>query len=280
MHRRRSLLLALAAVPAAWALAGCGGSSSGISLPTLQPSVVIPPRGAVVDAREWGSRDVALARKGGVATVDVVDSQGHGIDGLTVLIGGKKATTCGTGCYRAPDPKGPVVVHVGTRSWTFTIAADAPTGKAIVAQAERAYAKLKTVALEQRLASGPVNPVVTLFAFQAPDRLRYTNVGGSQAIIVGSSRWDRPTAHDPWTRSPQQRVNVMHVPWRQPIDEHVVAPNTVTFFDLNTRAWFRVVVDPASKLPTTVGMTGISHFMVDRFSRFNAALHVTPPPGG
>jgi hypothetical protein len=279
MRRRPSLLLALAAIPAALALAGCGGSG-GVSLPTLQPAVVIPPRGAVVDAREWGSRDVALARKAGVATVDVVDSQGHGVDGLTVQIGGRKATPCGTGCYRAPDPNGPVVVHIGDRSWTFTIRSDAPSGTAIVSQAERAYAKLKTVALEQRLASGPVNPIVTLFEFQAPDRLRYTNVGGSQAIIVGSSRWDRPTAHDPWTRSPQQRVNVMHVPWRRPIDEHVVAPNTVTFFDLSTRAWFRVVVEPASKLPTTVGMTGISHFMVDHFSRFDAPLQIAAPARG
>jgi hypothetical protein len=280
MRRRRSLLLPLVAVPAALALAGCGGSGGGVSLPTLQPAVVVPPRGAVVDAREWGSRDVALARKAGVATVDVVDSQGHGIDGLTVRIGGAKAAPCGTGCYRAPDPQGPVTVGIGKRSWTFTISADAPSGKAIVAQAERAYARLKTVALEQRLASGPGNAVVTLFEFQAPDRLRYTNVGGSQAIVIGSSRWDRPTTHDPWTRSPQQRVNVMHPPWRQPIDEHVVAPNTVTFFDLNTRAWFRVVVEPASKLPTTVGMTGISHFMTDRFSRFDAPLDIAPPPHG
>ncbi len=280
MRRRRSVLVALLAVPIALALAGCGGSGGGVSLPALQSAVVIPPRGAVVDAREWGSRDVALARRDGVATVNVVDAQGHGVNGLGVEIGGRKAPSCGSGCYRAADPKGAVVVRIGGRSWTFTIAADAPSGRALVARAERAFARLKTVALTQRLASGPVDPIVTLFRFQAPDRLRYANVGGSQAIVIGSSRWDRPTAGDAWTRSPQTRVNVMHVPWRQPIDEHVVAPNTVTFFDLNTRAWFRVVLEPASKLPATVAMTGISHFMLDTYSRYDAPLRIAAPPSG
>jgi hypothetical protein len=195
-------------------------------------------------------------------------------------VGGERAAACGPGCYRAPDPSGDVVVRIGGRSWTFTVAADAPSGKALVARAERAFAKLSSVALRQRLASGPTSPIVTLFEFQAPDRLHYRNVGGSEAIVVGSTRWDRPTAHDPWTRSPQQRVNVMHPPWREPIDEHLVAPNTVTFFDLGTRAWFRVVLAPGTALPTRVGMTGISHFMVDRYSRFDAPLAIGPPTGG
>jgi hypothetical protein len=211
--------------------------------------------------------------------VNVVDPQGHGVNGLAVRVGGKAAEACGSGCYRAPDPGGPVAVRIGAHAWRFTIAADAPSGAALLARATRAYASLKTVALEQRLASGPTNPIVTRFQFEAPDRLRYDNVGGSQAIVIGSTRWDRPTAHDNWTRSPQQRVRVMHVPWSRPIDAHVVAPNTVTFFDLSTRAWFRVVLDPASKLPLTVRMTGISHFMLNRYSGFDAPARITAPGG-
>lgn len=276
---RRSLVPALAVVAAGVALAGCGGSGSGIAPPKIASAVVVPPRGAVVDAREWGSRDVALARKDGTATVDVVDPQGHGVDGLTVQVGGKTATPCGTGCYEAPDPKGAAVVRIGGNAWRFTISPAAPSGAALLARTVHAYARLKTVALVQRLASGPTNPVVTRFQFEAPDRLHYTNVGGSEAIIVGSTRWDRPTAHDPWRRSAQQRVDVMHPPWSRPIDAHVVAPNTVTFFDLATRAWFRVVLHPASKLPRTVRMTGISHFMLDRFSGFDAPARISPPRG-
>lgn len=276
--RRRSLVAAPAAVAAAAALAGCG-ASGGIAPPQIASAVVVPPRGAVVDAREWGSRDVALARKGGVATVDVVDPQGHGVDGLTVRIGGHTAASCGPGCYRAPDPEGPVVVRIGAHAWRFTVSADAPSGAALLAASARAYAGLKTVRLEQRLASGPANAIVTRFAFEAPDRLRYENAGGSQAIVIGSTRWDRPTGHDPWTRSAQQRVRVMHVPWSRPIDVRLVAPHTVTFFDLSTRAWFRVVLHPVSKLPTSVGMTGISHFMASRYSGFDEPVRIAPPRG-
>jgi hypothetical protein len=276
---RRSALLGLAVVAAGAALAGCGSSGGGIAPPKIASAVVVPPRGADVAAREWGSRDVALARKAGTATVDVVDPQGHGVDGLDVQIGGKTATACGSGCYRARDPDGAVVVRIGAHSWRFTIPADAPSGAVLLARATRAYASLKSVALEQRLASGPSNAIVTRFRFEAPDRLRYENVGGSQAIVIGSTRWDRPTAHDPWTRSAQQRVNVMHVPWGRPVDAHVVAPNTVTFFDLRTRAWFRVVLHPASKLPTAVAMTGISHFMASRYSRFDEPARIAPPRG-
>lgn len=272
------LIRAAVLAAAALALAGCGGGSGGVPL-HIAAEVVTPPRGAVVDAREWGSRDVGLARKGDAATVSVVGPQGHGVSGLAVRIDGRRAAPCGAGCYRAPAAAGPVVVRIGAHSWRFAIPASAPSGTALVAAATRAYARLKTVSLWQSLASGPTDPVVARFLFVAPDRLRYSIVGGSQAVVIGTRRWDRPSATGAWKRSPQDRVNVMHVPWGNPIDARVVAPRTVTFFDLSTRAWFRVVLDSASKLPTTVGMTGISHFMVDRFSGFDAPARIDPPTG-
>ena len=258
-------------------LAGCGGGSTSAG-PTIAPAVVTPPRGAVVDARQWNDRDVALARRPGAATVQVVDNQGHGVDGLSVQINGRKAEPCQNGCYRAAAGDGPVRVRIGDSSWVFTIPATAPSGQALVRKAMAAYAKLSSARLLQRLtASDTIPPLVTRFVFEAPDRLKYANVGGSQGIVIGTRRWDRPSAGATWTESPQTRTRVMNLPWDRTIDAHVIAPNTVTFFDLTTRAWFQVVFDRPTSLPMTERMTGISHFMVDRYSGYNAPALIVPP---
>jgi hypothetical protein len=273
MHRRHRT--ATAAVFSVLILAGCGGGHGG--LPTVVPAVVTPPVPAVVDAREWGTRDVGLARTPGKATVSIADDQGHGVDGLSVRIDGRAATPCGTGCYRGPAGPGSVLVQAGGRSWRFTIPASAPSGRALLQRAMSAYAGLRTVALNQRLASSPAAPLVADFVFVAPNRLRYAIHGGSQAIVIGASRWDRPSAAGRWVRSGQDPVHVMQLPWQRAIDAHLVAPNTVTFFDLATHAWFRVVLEPASGLPVSERMTGISHFMVNSYSRYNAPARITPP---
>jgi hypothetical protein len=275
--RSRSLgLLALGALAAV--LAGCGGGGS--KFPTIGAATQLgltPPPGTVVDAREWGSRDLAIARKGPVTTIQVVGPQGGAVNGLHVVLNGHVARVCGRGCYRASTGTGPVTVQVGGRSWRFDLPASAPSGAARVAAAQRAYAALKTVSLRQKLGSSPTIYSVARFLFVAPDRLQYAIEGGSQAVVVGNRRWDRVSASDAWTESPQHRVRVMHVPWRRAIDAHVVAPDVVTFYDPGTRAWFRVTLQPETSLPTKVLMTGVSHFMVDRFSGFDAPATIEPP---
>ena len=126
-------------------------------MPTAAIPAVQPPHGAVVDAQEWGSRDIALARQGSVATVQVVDDQGRGVGGLRIRIDGKQTSACGVGCYRGSATGTPVVVTAGARSFRFTIDPDAPDATTIVQRLMRSYAKLKSVRLDERLASGPTN---------------------------------------------------------------------------------------------------------------------------
>jgi hypothetical protein len=283
MPRRRKVAAAAVLAAIAGLMAGCGGSSGSPALPQVAPAVVTPPAGAVVDARQWGNRDVALARAGDTATVQVVDWQGHGIDGLSVRIDGRAASPCDNGCYRGPaahgvEPARAVRVAVGGRTWRFDLPAAAPSGDHVVAAAMRAYSRLHTVTLHESLASSSAAGLDVSFLFVAPDRLRYSIRGGSQAIVIGGRRWDRPSASGPWTAAAQEPTLVMRLKW-DARNAHVVAPNTVTFFDLNTHAWFRVVVDPQTSLPQTVHMTGISHFMTDRYSRFDAPASIAPPPG-
>lgn len=281
MHRRSRgrlwLPAGLALLVAVAALAAGCGSSSTPPLPQIQPAVVTPPAGAVVDAVEWGTRDLAIARTPGTATVQVVDGQGHGVDGLRVTIDGRASAGCGTGCYRAKAGAGAVAVGIGARTWHFDVPASAPAARGRVAAAMRAYSRLHSVALDESLASGPTGGIRTSFVFAAPDRLSYAIRGGSQAIVIGSRRWDRPSADAPWTSSAQQRILVMHLAWDRAIDAHLVGPNTITFFDPRAHAWFRVVVDPRTSLPRTVHMTGIAHFMVDRYSRWNVPATIVPP---
>jgi copper transport protein len=269
----------LAALLGALAIVGAACGSSSPRAPTITAAVVIPPSPAVVDARQWGTRDVALARTGSRAVVSIVDDQGHGVDGVHVTVARRSATACGTGCYRVDGVTGTrVLVDADGHAFSFALSPSAPSGAALLRRVMRAYAQARTVTLHQRLASGPGTALVTDFAFQAPDRVRYTIRGGSQAVVVGSRRWDRASASGRWQESPQQRVAVMRLPWGRAIDIHEIARGTLTFFDLATRAWFRVTIDRRS-LPRTEVMTGISHFMVNQYSRYDAPLRIAPPSG-
>jgi hypothetical protein len=258
-------------------LAGCGGGSGSLPLPKIAPAAVSPPAGAVVDARQWGTRDLGLARNGDTATVTVVDEEGHGVDGLSLRIDGRVAAPCGSGCYRSRTAAATVVVASGASSWRFTLPRSAPSARPAIAAAQRAYTRLQSVRLRQQLDSGPGVGIETRFLFVAPDRLRYTISGGSEAVVIGNRRWDRSSPKDPWARSAQQPVRVMHLPWDRVTNAHVIAPNTITFFDLNARAWFWAVLDPKSSLPSTERMTGIGHFMVNRYSGFDAPATIAAP---
>ncbi|HEY5294581.1 MAG TPA: hypothetical protein VIJ70_03800, partial [Gaiellaceae bacterium] len=255
-----------------------GGGSGSLPLPKIAPASVSPPAGAVVDARQWGTRDLGLARNGDTATVTVVNDEGHGVDGLVLRIDGRTAAPCGSGCYRGHAAAGAVTVASGASTWRFALPRSAPSAQALIARAQRSYGQLRSVKLRQHLASGPSDAIETSFVFVAPDRLRYTISGGSEAIVIRNRRWDRSSPKGPWTRSPQQPVRVMHLPWDRVTNAHVVAPNTITFFDLNADAWFRVVLDPKTALPSTERMTGIGHFMANRYSGYNAPATIAAPP--
>jgi hypothetical protein len=271
------LAVSAAALAGTLLLAGCGGGSGSLPLPTIAPAAVTPPAGAVVDARQWGTRALGLARNGDTATVTVVDDEGHGVDGLSLRIDGRVAAPCGPGCYRSRTAAGTVIVASGAKSWRFTLPRSAPSARPLIARTRHTYGSLRSARLRQHLASGPGEAIETRFLFVAPDRLRYSISGGSDAIVIGSRRWDRSSPKAPWTRSAQQPVRVMHLPWDRVTDAHVIAPSTITFFDLNARAWFRVVLDPKTALPSTERMTGIAHFMVNRYSGFNAPAAIAAP---
>jgi copper transport protein len=237
----------------------------------------LPPRDAVVDAQEVGTLAVAIARSPGRATLTVIDQDANGASGLDVRIDGRTATSCGSGCYRAAAWPGPVDVRIGKERATFAVSPGAPDATALVARLTRAYRARRTVVFTERLASSPANAQVTRFELAAPDRLAYVTVGGPQAIVVGARRWDRPAAGAAWQPSTTSPLTVPSPYWGVVTNAHLVAPRTVTFLDRSIPAWFRVLLEPSRDLPRRVGMTAAAHFMVDRYSRFDGPVAISPP---
>ena len=78
------------------------GKDAPSAVPVAALPPVLPPRDAVVDARELGDLAVAVAREPSRTTVTIVGPDANGVDGKRVEVDGATATPCGSGCYRAP----------------------------------------------------------------------------------------------------------------------------------------------------------------------------------
>jgi copper transport protein len=115
---------------------------------------VLPPRDAVVDARELGDLAVAIAREPSHTTVTLLGQEGTGVDGRDVQIGGVTATPCGPGCYRGPAS---ARISVGGKALTFDLPAQAPDASATLARITRAYRGSHTIVFDETLASSPAN---------------------------------------------------------------------------------------------------------------------------
>jgi len=237
----------------------------------------LPPRDAVVDARELGTLAVAVARSRNVAIVTLLGQDGTGQNGRNVRVDGRPAAACGPGCYRARARAGALVVSVGGHTLRFTVSPDAPGASSLLARVTRAYRSSHSIVFEESLRSAPGNGEQTLFQVQAPNRLAYRIRGGAQAVVIGSRRWDRADTKGRWLETPQTPLDVTQPYWQAPTNVHLVGAHTLTFLDRSIPAWFRVTLDPQDRLPARVGMTAAAHFMVDRFRGYDVPLELSPP---
>jgi copper transport protein len=244
-------------------------------VPASEPPA-LPPRDAVVDARELGTLAVAVARVPGNATVTLLGTDGTAANGRRVEVDGTPARACGAGCYRAPANTGPLRVRVDGRSLVFDLPATAPDGRALLARIARTYRASRTIVFDERLASSQTNFQVTHFEVVAPDRLSYRTRGGPSAVVIGTRRWDRDTLGGRWLPSQQTRLDVTQPFWRTSSNVHVVAPGVLTFLDPSVPEWFRLTV-VGTRLKR-VAMTAAAHFMADRYLRFDGPVRVSPPP--
>jgi hypothetical protein len=65
--------------------------------------------------------------------------------------------------------------------------------------------------------------------------------------------------------------------WRHPTNAHLVARDTLTFYEPAIPAWFRVDLNPRTRLPVRTAMTAAAHFMVDRYLTYDTPVALSPP---
>ena len=267
-----------------------------IPTPT-NPGYPSPPPGAVVLAREAGTRVLALAVVPGGARpltrVSVVNGQGAGQGGLDVAVAGTGLEACGAGCYQgnvaAGRLSGTVEVSLDHRAYPFQLppSLHLRSGAATMARATRVWRALKTLVWHERLAASPTDALHTVYRAVSPDQLAYTIAGRSSAIIIGEKRWDRPAPTSQWVESPQQPPISQPLPfWAAVTNARVLGDGEVrgkpvwivSFFDPQTPAWFTAHVEKATGRTLTLDMTAAAHFMHHVYGPFDAPFELHPPP--
>jgi hypothetical protein len=306
-----AVVVALAAAAVIVLIVSSGKPGASIEPPSVAPAAKspfpVPPRGSLVYAREDRTDVLAVAilpRDGGLLVrTSVIGQQGKGVRGLRVSLTARgesatrtgRASTCGPGCYETtlglPSPPRALYVVVQragrTTSWSVTLPREWPArdATALIARAARVWKSLRSVSYVDRLSSGPRQTIVSHWRAVAPDRLAYRIAGGgSEAVIIGSQRWDRADG-GAWVRSPALRVHQPQPFWVRAIDAHVVGSGRigtrtvwrVSFFDPKTLAWFLASIDKATARTLDVRMWATAHFMHDTYGQFNAPLEIVPP---
>ena len=219
-----------------------------------------------------------------VATI--LSPNGFGFDGLSVRFSAGRRTavgaSCGPGCYSAslaaPRARS-VAVLVAGRRIRFPVLAG-PSAAALVVRAARVFDSLRSVVVDESLASNPTNGIRTRFEMVAPDRLAYRIEGGQEAVVVGGRRWDRSPGGR-WIPSSQTPLHLPSAPWSRVRDARLLGSGRgtwrVAFLDPTVPAWFEVAIDKRSLRTLDLHMTAAAHFMHDHYSRFDAPLRIAPP---
>jgi hypothetical protein len=259
------------------------------STPASTDTFPAPPKNAVVFSRQLGDKVLALGVVPGKtatkAQVSVLDGQGKGVRGLTVRIGERPAAACGAGCYARTLPTArpqAIDVEVGSEAWHVSLPKQWPPqpASALLARATRVYRDLRTLVIDDHLASDAKHAVDTVWTIEAPDKLRYEVKNGPAAIIIGTKRWDT-VAGGKWQSSNQTRLSQPTPFWKTWANAFVLDGTKtawrVSFFDPKTPGWYELTIDKRSLRTLEMRMFAEAHFMHDRYSGFNRPVAITPP---
>jgi hypothetical protein len=263
-------------------VAGCGGGAGKLRVKAAKGIPPAPPADAVVLAKENGFNAVALAVEPQRIRVTVLGPDGQGVDREHITVAGRPATPCGAGCYETTtNARGAVAVVVNGRRLVFQVPRVAPSAAALLPDAARVYRHLRSVQYVERLASSPFDQLVTRFTLEGPNRVAYRIKGGSDAIVIGTRRWDS-TDGVHWQKSESGLLPQPTPPWTPPVtNAHVLARTSdmlrISFYEPSIPAWFVLTLDPRTMRPRNVNMTATAHFMRDRYTAVNAPRRIFPP---
>jgi hypothetical protein len=146
-----------------------------------------------------------------------------------------------------------VTVVVNGRSLRFALPERAaPSATSLVRRATFVFRHLRSLVIDERLASAPGNAVRTRYEIVAPDRLHYLLDTGTAGIVIGAQRWDRDSRSAPWQPSAQEPLRLPEPFWRSWRDASLLGSTRgSSSFPFSTRR-FR----PGSLCASTAGRCG------------------------
>lgn len=209
-------------------------------------------------------------------------------DDLRLALGGQdvEAEPCGRGCSRVDAPvlagrSSSLTVQHESSLVSFSLPAQLPPdGDAVFERALRTMDSLRSYRFTERLSSGRA-AVFTTIDVQAPNRLRLRTQTGFASVIIGKTRWDFRDGR--WERAPFPGLDVRDVlMWHQAespriVDQSENGTQELVAFGLKpVPAWFRLDVAPSGRV-LEAEMTAASHFMLHRYSDFDAGVKIEPP---
>ena len=246
-------------------------SPAAASRPRTAPPSRAPPPGRSCLGREAGTRALGArgsspARPRSLLRVSVLGEAGDGAAGLKVTArirrcraGGAAGVRAGAATRRSSRyPAHARLLTVSLDGVPLPLRpAGAPPGaprrhRAIVDRAATTWRRLKSLVWRERLAGSPTAVIHSVFRAVAPDRLSYAIEGGSSAVIIGGTRWDRQSRrHRGSDRRRTRRVSQPSPFWAEADDAHIVGTTAVggrkawlvSFFDPTTPAWFTATID-------------------------------------
>lgn len=205
------------------------------------------------------------------------------------------AALCGSGCYRALVPElgkpHTVVVRLsgGGRppsSVTFAQPArwPAPDASKLLRRATAVWRRLRSLVITERLGSDLTHVIHTRWKLDAPNELSYQIAGGSDAVVIGSRRWDRQPGQR-WKESATQPLSVPALQWTGATNVHLLGSATVagqsasviSFYDPTFGGYFKLWIDTNTLRTLQLTLVAAAHFMHHRYGGFNAPLAIVPP---
>jgi hypothetical protein len=238
------------------------------------------------------------ARAGGPVDVSVIppDLRPIASDVVAITVGGRaaQAASCGSNCWRV-DAAGAmrgrgetIAVDVGHERGrgrtSFRLPARTPpSGRALLQRATRSTGGARSVHVDETLSSGR-SGIRAGFDYMPPDRMRYTSSDGGRGIVIGRRRWDFVSGR--WEASPASVVPQPTSMWSGARFARSLGSSTwagrpvrvVAAYrpDASYPAWFRLYVGERDRV-LAAEMVAPAHFMLDRFSRYDAPARIVPP---
>ena len=247
----------------------------------------LPASDAVVLGQRDGNLVAGIAvRPSGDATATFLGTDDKLTDVGAVTIDGGSTTSCGVGCYRGKaHDTGVVTVAHGAVSLSFDLGTPLPAAT-LIANVSQTYQHARSTVYDVKLATGLAAPLAAHWVEIAPNSYSFRLASGSEAIVIGTRRWDRQRGSG-WKPSKIVATAGPTPLWGYgPItNAHVLRelPKTfvVSFFGASTTypAWFRAVVDRSTLHLVSLRMTAAAHFMNVRYEAWNEQASIRPPRG-